>query len=126
MHWPGADEPPRVAIEPSGEQRQACRYEASDFEAQIGWWEGEEFRSHPARLVNVSHNGALIVTEARPPQGTTVGLCLEEPEPTDWVEARLIESCGGHQLRLAFLESCPYEFFKAAIAISRKGKRGEA
>lgn len=119
--------PPRsskASIHPAGDQRQACRYEASELEAMIGWWEGEEFRSCPAHLVNVSQSGALVIAAVSPPQGSTVGLCLEGPTPTDWVEARLIDVNEGDRagltLRLAFAETCPYGFFKAAIASTPK------
>ena len=85
-------------------------------------------------LKNISADGALVETEFEtlPPPETLVMFRLVS-NVTDWVmRAKVVDVSTpqapgrfsfrkkpermGTQVRLAFLESCPYEFFKASIS----------
>ena len=41
-------------------------------------------------------------------------LRLEEPTPTEWVEATVVRRAGPRKVGLDFAKHCPYDFFKAA------------
>jgi hypothetical protein len=60
--------------------------------------------------------------ETFPPREITVWLCLDRPCSSPRVEALVVETIKRgkftwtkRQVRLRFLEPCPYDFFKAAI-----------
>ena len=100
----------------------------------IGWLDGGKGRKFTSSLKNISADGALVETEFEPlpPPGTLVMFRLVS-DVTDWVmRAKVVgvttpQAPGRFsfrrkpervrsQVRLAFLESCPYEFFKASIS----------
>lgn len=131
---PAVDESPRK--EPAGllellrcwlrarpeDRRTMPRHEASGHPVWLGWWRGTEaYFSNPARLLNLSRGGALLLVKDPPPEGQTVWLCVGEPEPTECVEARVLEVRSGRrqecQLRLEFREPCPHAFFESAVCM---------
>jgi pSer/pThr/pTyr-binding forkhead associated (FHA) protein len=71
------------------------------------------------RLLDISQTGMLVLSPTVPPADQRVWLRLESPQPTDWVEVVVKgtspEGHGAHRVRLAFRESCPYDFFKVAL-----------
>jgi hypothetical protein len=77
--------------------------------------------SSGARLLDISQTGALVLSEAVPPANQRVWLRLKSPQVTDWVEVVLKgespepQETHRHRVRLAFRETCPYDFFKAAV-----------
>jgi len=90
--------------------------------AVIGWAEGEEHRTTPATLIDISLGGFAATVETFPPPGKTVWLRLDGDSPSSWVKAAVIETIttgffrwARRRVRLRFLEGCPYDFFKAAI-----------
>ena len=107
---------------PKGDRRAAPRYPTRGTAAVIGWPEGEEYRTVAATLIDISMGGFSAWVEAFPPRGGPVWLRLDGENPSPWVKAYVIETItSGHlfwarrRVRLRFLESCPYDFFKAAI-----------
>jgi hypothetical protein len=76
-------------------------------------------RTSPARLLDISQTGVLVLCDALPPANVRVWLRLETPQVSDWVEViprgTTSDALGGHRLRLAFRESCPYDIFKAVV-----------
>jgi hypothetical protein len=76
-------------------------------------------RKSIAQLLDISQTGMLILSDAAPPDGQRLWLRLESPQVTDWVEVVVKgaspETDGVHRVRLAFQETCPYDFFKAAL-----------
>jgi pSer/pThr/pTyr-binding forkhead associated (FHA) protein len=72
-----------------------------------------------ARLVDISQTGMLVLSERIPPADQRLWLRLENPLISDWVEVVLKGAThanqGGHSVRLAFREACPYDFFKAVV-----------
>jgi hypothetical protein len=113
--------PPELASRPDGQadRRRECRYLVVDERAWLGWWEGREFRTFPARVLNLSLGGALLSAETPPPHGHRLWLCPPSANPADWIEATLVESrkrlFGPSQVRLAFGSPFPYERFKDMV-----------
>jgi hypothetical protein len=104
------------------DRRLMPRHEAAGHPVWLGWWRGKEaYFSNPARLLNLSRGGALLLVKDPPPEGQAVWLCVGEPEPTDCVEARVLEVRSARrrecQVRLEFREPCPHAFFESAICM---------
>jgi hypothetical protein len=101
------------------ERRRVCRYSAVQTAAWLGWWEGQEFKSTSARLVDISLRGCMMTVELLPPQGQPVWFCPPGATPTEWIEATLIESkrrfLGPRVVRIAFSNPFPYETFKDLV-----------
>jgi Inner membrane component of T3SS, cytoplasmic domain len=72
-----------------------------------------------ARVLDISHTGLLVLCEIVPLVGQRAWVRLASPQATDWIEVVQRGSTpagqGRHRIRLAFLESCPYEFFKLVV-----------
>jgi hypothetical protein len=107
----------------AADRRAAPRYPTRGTAAVIGWAEGEEYCTIAATLLDISLGGFSASVEAFPPRGEAVWLRIEgDNSPSPWVRASVIEAnttgClfwTRKRIRLRFVESCPYEFFKAAI-----------
>ncbi|MHC5536980.1 PilZ domain-containing protein [Singulisphaera rosea] len=102
------------------DRRSMPRHPAHDMEIWVGWKRKEEaFFASPARLVNISRGGALVSVTEPPPQGEMAWLYLGESDPTDCLQANVLEIKrtreGGSFARLAFGEPCPHKFFEAAV-----------
>jgi hypothetical protein len=99
--------------------RNSSRYHAVRSAVFLGWWEEPEFRSTPARLLDLSHGGAQVLVGLEPPDGATLWLCLAGTPPGEWVEVKAVDRevlrKGERRLHLKFPESCPYELFEAAV-----------
>lgn len=111
--------PPPVYAETDGERRITCRYAAAKSPVEIGRWVGSEFKITEMALRDVSLSGASGVAETPPPDSATIWMRLNDPAHPDWVEATVIAVTSQRRspslVRMKFCESCPYEFFKAAI-----------
>ncbi|HEV3165456.1 MAG TPA: PilZ domain-containing protein [Isosphaeraceae bacterium] len=104
----------------SKDRRVAHRYSPNEKVITcLGWQDAETYRYAQAEIVNISVSGLLLEADESPPQGQAVWLRLEEPHPTDWVEATVVPPHPGcrnpRTVRVAFRESCPYPFFKAVV-----------
>lgn len=102
------------------ERREVCRYDVVQGEAMIGWWEGPAFRSTPAKIVDLSSHGAMLVIETFPPGDRTFWFRLPGvPAQDDWFEVKLISRkkklFGPREFRINFLKVLPYEVFKAVV-----------
>lgn len=100
-------------------RRKEPRHEATANLLWIQWCEGEEgYLGRPARLVNVSRTGALIVAGALLAEGQSVRIFLEQAEVPIGIDATVLGVVEGlhetHQIRLAFLKPCPDDFIRAA------------
>jgi hypothetical protein len=75
--------------------------------------------SSPARLVNISQTGVLVLSQSVPPADAQVWFRLQTPQPSDWIEVVLKgaipANAGIYRVRLAFCEACPYDLFKAVV-----------
>jgi hypothetical protein len=99
----------------------------------IGWLDGDLGRKLTSSLKNISAGGALIETDSTTlPSLESLVMFRLVSNATEWVmTARVVgvnkprapgplsfwrkQERTGHQVRLEFMESCPYEFFKASI-----------
>jgi hypothetical protein len=107
---------------PVDDRRSAPRYVTQGTPAVIGWSEGEEHRTVPASLVDISMGGFSAWVEVFPPRGVPVWLRLDGDNATPWLKASVVATVTKgclfwtrRQVRLRFLEACTYDFFKAAI-----------
>lgn len=101
------------------DNRGASRHGAVKSAIYLGWWAEAEFRTCAARLVDLSHGGALVHVAILPPEETGLWLCLAGAPPGDWMEVEVVAretvSEDFVKLRLRFPESCPYELFEGAV-----------
>jgi hypothetical protein len=71
------------------------------------------------RIQDISHTGISLHSEAVPELGQPVWVRLDGLEPSDWIEGTLVGSSPGpssnYLVRIRFLQSCPYDFFKAIV-----------
>jgi hypothetical protein len=98
------------------------RYTTQGTRAVIGWADGDQHRTTPATLIDISMGGLSAWVETFPPRGAPVWFRLEGENPTAWLKASVVATSTSGRLcwtrrhvRLRFLESCPYELFKQAI-----------
>jgi hypothetical protein len=100
------------------ERRSTPRYTPLRNLARLGWWEGTQFRSIPARLHNISIGGAALSTEEDRPEAGSVWVCLATQDAPEWVRAEIVGVYAAdeiHIVRLSFPDICPYEVFKSAV-----------
>ena len=89
----------------SRERRRSPRYPAFSNRAFLLWREGGQTRFSKTRLLNLSGVGTLVVTDRQPAKGLAVWLRVEEPTPTEWVEATVVRQAGSHKVGLNFVRS---------------------
>ena len=103
----------------AADNRGASRYGAVKGSVYLGWWAEPEFRTCAARLIDLSHGGALVHVAIAPPEEPGLWLCLAGAPPGDWVEVEIVVREVLNQdfvkLRLRFPDSCPYELFEGAV-----------
>jgi diguanylate cyclase (GGDEF)-like protein/PAS domain S-box-containing protein len=127
-------DPRHGSIIGNDDRRGATRYITKDTLTLIGWLEGDKSRKFTASLKNISSHGALIETdlELLPPPGTPVMFRLVSDATDRVMRAKVVvittpqaprrfsfrrkQEIMRTQVRLAFMESCPYDFFKASIS----------
>ncbi len=102
------------------ERRTSPRYRAKVHRAWLGWWTSPgEFGSVAARLEDISLGGARVVTANPPAAQQLVWLCLGIPDPTECVQAKVLEIIptpnGDFIVRLAFGTPCPQNLYQTAI-----------
>jgi hypothetical protein len=73
-------------------------------------------------LTNISLGGCAAQVESFPPAGDRVWLRLAGLPSSPWIQASVVETIKRGRfgwtrrlVRLRFIESCPYDLFKAAI-----------
>ena len=112
---------------PINERRASPRFPAVERRAWLGWWSApEQFARFAARLDDISLGGAKLVTADPPPLGQVVWLCLGTPDPTECVQAKVLQVLptpdGTSIVRLAFGTPCPQNLYRVAIYGLEKGK----
>jgi hypothetical protein len=111
-HWKG---------EVPGDRRRSCRYLALHTDSHIGWWKDSAFEHAPAKLIDISMNGGMLSTKAKPPVAIgnpiwyrPVGISNDE-----WIEAVLVRVAkpwlGDCVIRVNFSSSFRFETFKAIV-----------
>jgi hypothetical protein len=101
------------------DRRRSCRYNAVETRAWLGWWQDEVFKSTGAQVVDISLRGCMMTVDQLPPPDQAVWFCPPGTTPSQWLEARLVESkrrfLGPRVVRIAFLEPFPYDRFKELV-----------
>jgi hypothetical protein len=102
------------------ERRESPRLPAVERRAWLGWWATpDQFQTFAARLDDISQGGAKLVTSDPPPTQQVVWLCLGMPEPTECVQAKVLQviptADGVAIVRIAFGMPCPHNLYQVAI-----------
>jgi hypothetical protein len=101
------------------ETRAAARYFAVRSEVYFGWWQESQFQTRAAALKNVSQGGALINVALPSPETQDLWLSLGGDSPTAWTGVSIVGEtnprAGLFQIRLKFVDGCPYELHKRAV-----------
>ena len=109
------ESPPHPGVR---QRRREPRYLAIENRLWLQWWEDEDYLGRSARLVNVSRNGAMIVSWFLLRKDQRLRVYLEDPAPQIGVDASVLGVVEGitgmHQIRLEFISGCPEEFIEAA------------
>lgn len=104
------------------ERRSVCRYPVSIDSAWLGWWEGQVFRSSPAKIIDISLRGVRLHVKKIPAKVETTwfgppGVTPQSQE--EWLEARVVgirkRFLGPREVRLTFRKPFPYETFKTVV-----------
>lgn len=100
----------------AAERRREPRYIPAKRTAYLGWWEGEAFRSSPARVESLSCHGAALLVEHFPAGAGPIWLALIHSGSDEWFAGNAIHSSPsggvGRVVRVALSESLPYDVFK--------------
>jgi PilZ domain len=103
----------------SKENRQSFRYDPVQSLVYLGWWEEPGFHTVAAELKNLSHGGALLVAPDSPPEGEALWVCMTGMPGGDWAGVTVVSvterSPTQVEIRLRFVEMCPYEMFTLAV-----------
>jgi hypothetical protein len=101
------------------ENRRSFRYDPIQSSIYLGWWEEPGFRTLAGELKNLSHGGALVLAPEPPPEGERLWLCMTGIPGGDWAEVVVVSmtlrSPTSHEVRVRFVEICPYELFTLAV-----------
>jgi hypothetical protein len=110
---------PGTFVSSVDDRRGVCRYSAVQTQAWLGWWDGPEFRSTVAQVVNISLRGCMMTVEQLPPPDQPVWFCPPGTTPSEWIESKLIEAkrrlLGPREVRIVFRIPFPYETFKNVV-----------
>lgn len=103
----------------NSDRRGELRYRLAMEQGQVGWWEGAEFVTADARLIDIGTGGAAVRVRSLPPMDRRIYLRLEDRTiVTESVSAMIVHVAAlrpkGFELRLAFDVSCPPALFQAA------------
>ena len=108
---------PRL-LEPD-DRRASSRFAVVHEQAWIGWWDDAVWHELPARLLNLSAGGLMLVSLGAPSTSEKAWICLDGAHRTEWIEGVVLAQrflpSGERELRLRFSEVCPYAFFDLAI-----------
>jgi hypothetical protein len=113
---------PSISAPPAGtrERRTVCRYTVVLDKAWLGWWEGQTFQSTPAKIIDISLRGALLIVESFPPKGRSVWFCPPVVTTREqWIEVKLVDMkkrlFGPREVRIAARKVFRYEIFKTVV-----------
>jgi hypothetical protein len=97
------------------DRRHTERHPAGDTRAQLLWADGPNVRQSPARLLDVSRDGARFVSELSPPLGRDICFRLEVPRRSGWVAARVVRAGEAMEGGLRFSGYCPHDLITGSI-----------
>jgi diguanylate cyclase (GGDEF)-like protein/PAS domain S-box-containing protein len=128
-------EPRHDSIAGKHDRRGSTRYITKDLAVLIAWLDSGKGCKITGSLKNISTDGAMVETEPEPlprlgdlvmfrlvDEGTdhvmrakVVGVTTPQAPKRSWFQKKKKETAL-FQVHLAFVESCPYDFFKASIS----------
>ena len=88
------------------ERRTSPRCDAVENRTRMEFATPKGMQRRKAKIVNISRDGALIVTENPPPHATPILLRIESPVKTDWVNAIVVRLDQDRQIGLKFTRGC--------------------
>ena len=112
------------------DRRSSPRYQAVEHRAWLGWWiRPGEFGSVAAHLEDISLGGAKLVTANPPAAQQLVWLCVGIPDPTECVQAKVLQVRPRYRRRLhrpaRVRIPCPQNLYQTAIyGILKRGDDG--
>ncbi len=108
------------------DRRKEPRYRPTTEDANLGWWEGSQYETVSAHLDDISSGGAALILNGANWHGGDVWVCLSGGVCSEWVRGQVVgvstREDGDQRVRLVFPETCPFEFFKAAVWGQRSPK----
>ena len=78
-----------------------------EFAVRGGW------RKINARIVNMSRDGALVVSDQFAAEDARIWLRIEHPVKSDWVEATIVRLGSDREVALSFPRGCPDDLLLA-------------
>src|SRR5947209_5811143 len=100
------------------DRRIAQRYSAGGTAAVLTWTDGDDSRTVPAILRDISIGGGSALVDTPPPKGRLVWFRLRSDKHSAWIGAVIIGISrtgmlgrGPRLVRWRFRETCPYEVF---------------
>ena len=96
------------------ERRASLRCDAVKNQSRLEFSVPDGRRRIKACLINISRDGALIVTEEPPPRDVPLLMRIESPVKTDWVEVVTVRVGRDREVAIQFPERCPDDLFLAA------------
>jgi diguanylate cyclase (GGDEF)-like protein len=97
------------------DRRSSLRRPTIANQAHIEWLEKGKLRESEARLVDISRDGALLVTDAAPPLRTTVWVTIYKPSQANEVEASVVRHDPSNRVGLSLHGPCPKDLYLAAM-----------
>jgi hypothetical protein len=95
------------------ERRTSPRCDAVKNESRLEFAVPGGWRRTDARIVNVSRDGALVVSEHLAAEEATVWLRVESPAKSDWAEATIVRLGPDRHIALRFPRGCPDDLLLA-------------
>ncbi|QDV37923.1 hypothetical protein [Tautonia plasticadhaerens] len=105
------------------ERRGARRFSAVEDRIWLGWWDGEQFQTLGARLLDVSRTGAAVACPDGPGVGDDAWFCVVGPSLSGGARARVVgrepteDDPSMIRLRLNFQARCPDDVYEIALGM---------
>jgi hypothetical protein len=95
------------------ERRKSQRCDAVENQSRLAFAAVAGRQRVLARVVNLSRDGALVVTDHPPPCGEPIWLRIESPVQTDWAKAVTVRVGRNRDFAVRFPTGCPDDFLMA-------------
>lgn len=104
---------------PAGDACRSNPRRRSTVKIELAWSDGKSWRAIPARLRDISRDGAGLIARSSPPPTKLARLRMTEGEGTPWIEAAILgvepETPTRFRIRLQFAEPCPNFLLRMAV-----------
>ena len=96
------------------ERRTWPRCDAVKNQSRLEFAVGGGWRRIDARIVNISRDGALVVSEHLAAVEATIWLRVESPVKSDWAESTIVRLGPDREISLRFPRGCPDDLLLAS------------